>query len=311
MKIIQNAPLAHHRPQMRKRTFFIRLAVVALSIALFSHTFAGLRQVQRKSKFFQDLKSIVSEGFKSSGTEYAFFIKKLGFSGLKLMHEEAKQFPAASLIKLPILAAAFYAIGEKKVSLEEIVVIKKRDVAGGSGKLKALSLPRKLTFGQLLELMISSSDNTATNKVIEILNFKYINSIFKRLGLTDTTLARKMMDFSQRKNGIENYTSAADISYLLEKIYRGRLVNQRLSKLALIFLKKQKVNDRLPRYLPAEAVIAHKTGLERGVVHDAGIVFSPKGNYLICVLVKGVKSAKAKKFIAQLSLLAYNLINKF
>lgn len=294
---------------MKKRAFFIHLAIIALSVALFSYAFAGLRQVQRKNNFFQDLKGIVSERFKGSNAEYAFFIKKLGFSGLKLVHEEAKQFPAASLIKLPILATAFYAIGEKKVSLEEIVVIKKRDVTGGSGKLKALSLPRKLTFGQLLELMISSSDNTAANKVIQLLGFEYINDIFKKLGLSHTVLTRKMMDFSQRKKGVENYTSASDIAYLLERIYRKKFINRKLSRLALSFLKKQRVNDRLPRYLPSEAVVAHKTGLERGVVHDAGIVFSPKGNYLICVLVKGAKSAKAKKFIAQLSLLAYNLIN--
>lgn len=294
---------------MKKRAFFIHLTIIALFVALSSYTFAGLRQLYGKGIFFRDLKNLVAEEFRDTKIEYAFVIKKLGFLDPKLLHKAQKQFPAASLIKLPILAAAFYAVGEKKISLEEVVTIQKKDVAGGSGKLKALSLPRKFTFAQLLELMISSSDNTATNKVIEILDFEYINSIFKRLGLTDTTLVRKMMDFSQRKDGIENYTSAADISYLLEKIYRRGLVNQRLSKLALSFLKKQKVNDRLPRYLPAEVVVAHKTGLERGVVHDAGIIFTSKRDYLICVLVKGGKSyAPAKKFIAQLSLLAYNLI---
>jgi len=118
------------------------------------------------------------------------------------------------------------------------------------------------------------------------------------------------MDFSQRKKGVENYTNPADIAYILEKIYRGELVNKKLSKLALSFLKKQKVNDRLPRYLPDGVIVAHKTGLERGVVHDAGIVFTPKGDYLICVLVKGTKSySRAKKFIAQFSLLTYNLYN--
>ena len=295
---------------MKKRAFFIHLAIVAFSVALLFYTLAGLRQLYKKDIFLRDLRSLLREEFKSTKIEYAFVIKKLGLLDSKLLHKAQNKFPAASLIKLPILAAAFYAVREKKISLEELVTIKKKDVTGGSGKLKALSLPKKFTFVQLLELMISSSDNTATNKVIEILDFEYINSTFKRLGLTDTALRRKMMDFSQRKKGVENYTSAADISYLLEKIYKEKLVNQRLSKLALIFLKKQKVNDRLPRYLPAEVVVAHKTGLERGVVHDAGIIFTSNGDYLICVLVKGGKSyARAKKFIAQLSLLAYNLYN--
>ncbi len=293
---------------MEKRTFFLRLAVIVLSVVLFSHTLIGLKRVYEKDVFLRDVRILAKNKFKNTKVEYGFIIKGLGFPEPELLHKAQKQFPAASLIKLPILAAAFYAVGEKKIPLEKIVTIQKKDVAGGSGKLKAFSLPRKFTFAQLLELMISSSDNTATNKVIGILDFKYINSIFKRLGLTDTILVRKMMDFSQRENGIENYTSAADISYLLEKIYRGGLVNQKLSKLALSFLRKQKVNDRLPRYLPSEVVVAHKTGLERGVVHDAGIVFTSNRDYLICVLVKGGKrSGPAKKFIAQLSLLAYNL----
>ncbi len=293
---------------MKKKTFFIHLAVVALSVILFLYTFAGLKQLYAKDVFLRDLKSLLREEFKNQKIEYAFVIKKLGFLDPTLLHKANQQFPAASLVKLPILAAAFYAVKEKKISLEKLVTIRRKDIAGGSGKLKSLSLPRKFTFAQLLELMISLSDNSATNKVIEILDLKYINSIFKRLGLTDTTLVRKMMDFSQRKNGIENYTSAADISYLLEKIYKEKFVNKKLSKLALSFLMKQKVNDRLPRYLPAEVIVAHKTGLERGVVHDAGIVFTSNGDYLICVLVKGGKNyAQAKKFIAQLSLLAYNL----
>ena len=293
---------------MKKRAFFVRLAIIALALALFSYTFSQLRQLYQKDIFLRDLKSFVNEEFKDASIEYAFVIKRMGLLEQKLLHNANQRFPAASLIKLPILAAAFYAVREKRVLLEEVVTIQKKDVAGGSGKLKSLSLPRKFTFAQLLELMISSSDNTATNKVIEILDFAYINNIFKKLGLTDTILARKMMDFSQRKRGVENYTSAVDISYLLEKIYKEGLVNQKLSKIALTFLKKQKVNDRLPRYLPVEVVVAHKTGLERGVVHDAGIIFTLNGDYLICVLVKGSKSyALAKKFIAQLSLLAYNL----
>jgi len=294
---------------MKKRVFFIHLAIIALSAALFFYVFVELRQLYEKNIFGRGLNNFITEEFKNTKIEYAFVIKKLGFLEPELLHNAQKQFPAASLIKLPILAAAFYAVREKKISLEEVVTIRKKDVTGGSGKLKALSLPKKFTFAQLLELMISSSDNTATNKVIQLMGFEYINRTLKKLGLFHTVLARKMMDFSQRRNGVENYTNASDIAYLLERIYRKKFINRKLSQLALSFLKKQRVNDRLPRYLPSEVVVAHKTGLERGVVHDAGIVFSPKGNYLICVLVKGAKNVKAKKFIAQLSLLAYNLFN--
>ena len=293
---------------MEKRTIFSRVIAVVFALLLFVCIFSGLNRLYKAREFFQGVKNLAGKEFKDSNVEYALFVKKLGFLGSKLSFEERKPFPAASLIKLPILAAAFYAIKERKVSLEDIITINKKDITGGSGRIKALSVPRKLAFGQLLEWMISLSDNTAANKVIEILGLEYINGIFKKIGLRDTKLVRKMMDFSLRKKGVENYTSASDIAYLLKKIYTNKFVDKKLSSLALSFLKKQKVNDRLPRYLPAEAVVAHKTGLERGVVHDAGIVFSSGGDYLICVLVNGsLNYTKAKKFIAQISLLAYNL----
>jgi beta-lactamase class A len=155
--------------------------------------------------------------------------------------------------------------------------------------------------------MIADSDNTATNKVIDLLGREYINKSFKRFGLKRSFLKRKMMDFSGRRRGIENYTCVSDIAMLLEKIYGNKLIDSQSSQLALSFLRKQKINDRIPRYLPEEADVAHKTGLERGVVHDAGIVFAPKGDYIICVLTKKVKDyQQAKKFIAKITLLTYN-----
>ena len=128
------------------------------------------------------------------------------------------------------------------------------------------------------------------------------------MGLIGTTLKRKMMDFDSRARGIENYTTTSDLAYVLEKIYRQDFLGQQLSQIALALLKGQRVKDRLPRYLPQNIVVAHKTGLEKGIVHDAGIVFTPKGNYIICVLTHKLGNySEAKKFIADLSLLTYNL----
>jgi len=72
-------------------------------------------------------------------------------------------------------------------------------------------------------------------------------------------------------------------------------------------LKLTRMNDRIPKYLPAEITVAHKTGLENGVCHDAGIVFTRKGDFIIAVLTKhaNANSNQSKKFIAKVSLYAY------
>ncbi len=284
------------------------LAIGVISVATFAFfSFVFLKTFQKQNVFYR-LGQEVSQEAENDKISYSLIVRDLTFPRASLEHRSKEKIAAASLIKLPILAVVFQAVEEGRLSLDQIVVIEKKDITGGSGKLKAAKLPYSLKLSQLLESMISLSDNTATNKVIELLGFDYINQTFRKMGLIETSLNRKMMDFSKRKQGVENYSSACDVALVLERIYDQKLISKKLSQAGLNFLKKQKVNDRLPRYLPEDIVVAHKTGLERGVVHDAGIVFTPQGDYIIAVLVEGEKNyRKAKKFIAQTSRLTYNL----
>jgi beta-lactamase class A len=112
-----------------------------------------------------------------------------------------------------------------------------------------------------------------------------------------------MMAFDERRKGVENYITAQDMALILEKIYRREFINRQVSERCLGLLLAQKVNDRIPKKLPAQTPVAHKTGLERFVFHDAGIVFTAHGDFLICVLTRtDAGSKKAKNFIADLAL---------
>ena len=73
-------------------------------------------------------------------------------------------------------------------------------------------------------------------------------------------------------------------------------------------LKKQKVNDRIPKRLPSDTVVAHKTGLERRICHDVGIVYSPNGDYVISALTKhrNRTARRAKRVISDISSITYD-----
>jgi beta-lactamase class A len=158
-----------------------------------------------------------------------------------------------------------------------------------------------------MALMVTRSDNTAANLLIDLLGRKYLNAYFKRIGLRNTNLSREMMDFKYRKKGIENYTTSKDVSVLLEKMYKGTFINATVSRQCLALLKRQKVKDRIPRKLPRDVVVAHKTGLERSVCHDAGIVFTSNGDFLICVLTKSKAGfGTSKEFIARIAAYTYH-----
>ncbi len=217
--------------------------------------------------------------------------------------------PSASLIKVPIMLSCFYAARDGKIRLSDTITLKARDKVAGSKVLGREPAGSVFTVEELLSPMITQSDNDSANLIIGLLGFDTLNDYFKKMGLKNTNLARKMMDFEERREGQENYTTAQDMAYLLEKLYHGEFLNKDVSEECLALLGQQKINDRIPRKLPKNGTfIAHKTGLERHICHDAGIVFTQKGDFMICVLVKhGEKLAgHAKKFIADVALTTYS-----
>lgn len=237
--------------------------------------------------------------------EVGLIIKDLE-TGQTIQRNPDKPFPSASMVKIPIMAACFKAVEDGRVSLQDVIMLRAADRTRGSGVLRASPAGTPVTVEKLIELMITDSDNTAANLLIDLLGFEYINTSFKEFGLDHTNLSRKMMDFGARWRGVENYTAARDMAEILEKTYRGTCVSPRACEMSMAILKGQKVNDRIPRYLPRTIAVAHKTGLENKVVHDAGILFTAHGDVLICVLTEGNTGAViAKRVIGRLAALVY------
>jgi beta-lactamase class A len=216
-------------------------------------------------------------------------------------------FPSASLIKLPIMVATFQAVEDGRISLSAPITLRRQDRRGGSGILKWAAPGTVFTLRELLEDMIIHSDNTATELVLQQLGIDYFQATFARLGLKDTQIHPDGFRLAARYVADDNQTSPRDMAYLLERIYKRQMISTDASDQMLDILKHQKLRDRLPRFLPTGWEIAHKTGLLRRACHDVGIVFSPGGDYLICVLTSHDATYKnAKHFIASLGRISYD-----
>lgn len=227
-------------------------------------------------------------------------------SGRTLTRLPDRRFPSASMVKVPIMAACYKAAEDGRISLHDTLRLKRSDKARGSGVLRGAATGTPLTVEKLLELMITNSDNTAANMLIDLLGFEYLGMSFRGLGLETTNLSRKMMDFRSRSRGVENYTTPREMAVILEKIYRRTCLSPQVSEQCLELLKEQKVNNRIPRYLPRKVVVAHKTGLEHKVCHDAGIVFTGHGDVLISVLTEGDTGAViAERMIGRIAKYVY------
>lgn len=255
-------------------------------------------RVDAWEKLNQDLQEEIGK-FKG---EVGLVIRDLE-QGWDIVNQPDTLIAAASIVKIPIMTALYKLQEEQLLSLDDKIILKDKDKVGGSGVLRYEKAGSAYSIEKLIELMISKSDNTATNLLIKHVGFDTLNQHFKSIGLKQTHLNRNMMDFDARSRGIENHTSAKEISLVLEKLYRNQFTHPE----AFTYLKKQKYNDRIPALLPADVIVAHKTGLERRVCHDAGIIFTEQGDLLITVLTHHSGGAKpVKAFIGRLSKLAYD-----
>jgi len=298
---------------MRKKNwlFILLILINIFGFFLLNHYYKNREIISEKIKLekrkinWKNLEDKINKEIKRFNKEVSVYIKDLDKNWI-ISIEKEKLFPAASLVKIPIMATCFLLENEKKLDLEQTIKLKSQYKLGGSGILKIVLDNSEFPIRRLIGLMIYESDNTATNIITNIIGINNLNNYFKKIGLKNTYLLRKVADYSSRRNGKENYTTAEDMGNLLERFYRKNFINEKISDECIKILKLQRINDRIPKYLPVSVLVAHKTGLERNICHDVGIVFTKKGDFIICVLTKNGNLKSSKEFIAKISLLVYN-----
>jgi beta-lactamase class A len=180
------------------------------------------------------------------------------------------RFPAASVIKLPILWTFFLAVDRDELDPDEPWTLTPEAKVGGSGVLQLLGDGLQLSLADLVTLMIVVSDNTATNGVIDRLGPDRIDAAIRNLGLASTALRRRMMDFAARDRGLENVTTPEDTARLLARFATGDGLSEHSAARARRILLGQQLKSKLAARLPAGVTLAHKTGELAGLEHDAG-----------------------------------------
>lgn len=209
------------------------------------------------------------------------------------------KFRSASLIKVPIAAAIMEQLEEGNISLDSLLKVSRKNRVSGSGTLKWASNGTSLTLDEVIFKMITESDNTATKMIVDEVGLDSISGSLLHLGLANTNVCKNISNMTSRKIKDDSFTTPKDIAMLFEKIYSGTLVDKEKSNYLLRILKQTKSRNRLRAGLPDGWELGHKTGLLRSACHDAGIVFSPRGNYMLVVMTGDVPNYKrAKAFIA-------------
>jgi len=241
----------------------------------------------------QDIRERIKEIAAGTPGVFGVAVKHLG-SGEEIYLNAEEPFPAASVIKVPIMAEVFRQAEEGKFRLDQRLKLTAEDQVGGSGILQALSPGLELPILDLVTLMIIVSDNTATNMLLDLVGLDQVNSYMTALGLKNTVVYNKLMVIPAERKGM-NTVTPWDMTRLLELMALGKVVSHRACQRMIGIMKKQQYNDLIPALFPANDgkigslprwQVAHKTGFISGVRNDVGIVFLPGQEYVISILSK-------------------------
>lgn len=229
----------------------------------------------------------LEEYIKSNPGQWSAYIKNLKTGEITDINGDNKM-TSASIIKLFVMAAAYDQINKGQVSEAN-----------------------KTTILNNMRNMITISDNDATNAIVAALGNgdeeagrAIINNYASSEGYSETSINRSLGQSS--RGSVENYTSAKDVSNLLEKIHNGEIDN---SDDMLDLLKAQTRTSKIPAGVPDGVTVANKTGELGDVQNDAAIVYSG-GDYVIVTLSEGVSESEGIDTIKNISKMTYEEYNK-
>jgi beta-lactamase class A len=219
---------------------------------------------------------------------------------------EKEEFTAASLLKVPVMIAAYKYAENDQGLLNRVITISEEPSYDDQyiKPEKKLIKGQKLKFSELIDHMIRYSDNYALTMITKTIGVSSIIKEFNDLGLTQPS------EYADYQINVKNYASFFRI------LYNSSYLDQHDSEKALELLSNTSFNQGLTGEIPSEVIVSHKFG-ERYLndsslhqLHDCGIVYYPQKPYLICIMTRGADMGAMEDFISKLSRLTYDNVDR-
>lgn len=223
--------------------------------------------------------------------KYSFFFEDLK-SGYVYGYNENVSMTAAGCMKLPIAISLIKAVEEKKLDFMDKIKIQSKDKVYGTGIIHEFN-EREYTVFELMVIMLIQSDNTAANKIIDLVGMEQINEDIVAMGLKNTKLNRKTNDERSVVSNIENITTAYDLARIWKHLSNGTFLSKDNGQMLIDILRRQQIKNKLALYIPDDLKIeiSSKTGDKKGVENDTEYLELPKGKFTFTVLSEGIPNS--------------------
>jgi beta-lactamase class A len=211
-----------------------------------------------------------------------------------------EQFPAASVIKLAIMATVYRAYDAGTARPTDRVRTREEDLIGGSDVLAGSPAGQAWSLDTLVKAMIHVSDNAASNTLITTFGMDAINRTMQLAGMRSSRLARHFAAVVPSWRRSLNVVTPADVAALLYAFEHGTregvrtIATPRSCRAMIEVMLGNDDATKIVRGLPAGTPCAHKTGEIDGTRNDAAIV-DPFGDdpYILVVLTRELADDEA------------------
>lgn len=211
-----------------------------------------------------------------------------------------ESFPSASTIKLPILYELFRQAEAGRVDLDALWSMRADDQVPGSGVLKDLTPGIRLPIRDLATLMMTISDNTASNLCLDVVGLEAVNQAMGGLGLSGLRLYNKL--YRPQPDRPKNQAVPAQLGDLMARIVRHEVLTPHACE-AMVGIMKKVQAPFARRFLPEtvqlekvagepELIIAAKYGMIVGSRNEVGAIWKGDRGYLYAVMTRDCKDER-------------------
>ncbi len=200
----------------------------------------------------------------------------------------------ASLNKLPIVAYLYHLASKKDIDLQDTIVIQQSDIQDyGTGVIRYEDPGKTYTLQYLAQLALQKSDNTAAH-VLEIrLGEDNVQAYAYQIGMSST-------------NMVDNDITCRDAMTFLKNLYKNKIATPSFTKEMMGYMENTDFEDRIPRFLPKDLHVYHKTGDGVNFIHDAAIISNEKTPFIVVVTSSNIPDEeKAKETIGTVAKIIY------
>jgi len=211
-------------------------------------------------------------------------------SGLRFSHNGTRCFIAASTVKIAIMIELFRQADAGGLSLEAAYRLQPGDKVSGSGVIGHLHDGIEFTLADLVFLMMSISDNSATNILIDQVGQDRVNATMRELGMAGSMLGRRMRGSHVDPGEQENWAVPDDYARAIGALFDGSAASAGSCARMLSLLELQQNDRRIARHLPRadRPRWGSKTGSLPGVANDVGFVMTDKGPMIMAVFCENL-----------------------